>query len=427
MLTKFRQFLERRHNVRAHFWQSLANYIQAGGGMLLGIVLARLLEPAVFGEFVFITASLGFLMIPVSFSTAQLLISDAGKTQDLFERVWGLATLVCIVKSMLVVCFVAYWFWRGEATRAQVSTLVGIPMVFSDYLLALRYDLEGRGRFKPNFFAQAIDILIQAFISITLVLNGYGIFGLAWGGLVGVAVQFSYYSLLSGRNIAPLFLSPYLLLRQMQSGFWLWLGSLASGWYLRVDKILLGVFGGSTQLGLYNRAMNYGPVSHLLLNSLMTNASVRSFSVAQSFDAKRNLFLRTMTILLVAAGFNGVFWTVAADDIVPFIFGGQWQPAAPSFAILGWLGIPFSLVYGSAAVLYSQHQFKTIAILHLIGLVLMAVSFGTNLMLNTPSSFSTGIIVLGCMLITGFAMLVAALRSLSRSARFAYFDTSAVR
>jgi O-antigen/teichoic acid export membrane protein len=84
MLKNFRQVLARRQNIRAHFWQSLANYTQAGGGMLLGIVLARLLEPSVFGEFVSITASLGFLMIPVSFSTAQLLVSDAGKTPDLF-------------------------------------------------------------------------------------------------------------------------------------------------------------------------------------------------------------------------------------------------------------------------------------------------------------------------------------------------------
>jgi O-antigen/teichoic acid export membrane protein len=416
MLKNLRQVLARRQNVRAHFWQSLANYTQAASGMMLGVVLARLLEPSIFGEFVFITASLGFVMIPVSFSTAQLLISDAGKTPDLFKRVWGLATLVCIVKSILVVCFVAYWFWRGEAIRAQISGLVGIPMVFSDYLVALRYDLEGGGRFKPNFFAQVIDILVQASVSITLVLNGYGIYGLAWGGFIGTAVQACYYTLLSGRKISPALLPPSLLLRQMQSGFWLWLISLASGWYLRVDKILLGAYGGQTQLGLYNRAMNYGPVSHVLLNSLMTNASVRSFTIAQGFHAKRKLFFKTITILLAAAALNGMFWTLAADDIVPFLFGDQWRPAAPSFAILGWLGIPLSLVYGSSPILYSQHQFKTIAILHLVGLVLMVVLFGSNLVFHTPTSFSTGIIVLSCMLITGLAMFLAALRSLSKIA-----------
>jgi O-antigen/teichoic acid export membrane protein len=415
MFMQFRQFLAKRHNVRAHFWQSLANYTQAGGGMLLGIVLARLLEPAVFGEFVFITASLGFLMIPVSFSTAQLLISDAGKTPGLFKRVWGLATLVSVIKLILVTCFVLYWLYRGEHTRAHIATLVGIPAVFSDYLVALRYDLEGRGQFKPNFFAQAIDISLQACISIILVLNGYGIYGLAWGGVLGFVIQFYYYTALCGRRISLVILSPHLLFRQMRSGFWLWLGTLASGWFLRVDKILLGAYGGPTQLGLYNRAMNYGPISHILLNSLMTNASVRAFSITEDFGAKRRLFFRTLSILLLAAVTNGLFWMVAADKVIPFLFGNQWLPAAPSFAALGWLGVPFSLLYGSVSVLYSQQQFKTIAILHLSGLLLLAAALGVNVILYVPTSYSTALIVLGSMLTTGLAMFAASLSSLSRS------------
>jgi O-antigen/teichoic acid export membrane protein len=412
MLKNLRQVLARRHNVRAHFWQSLANYTQAGGGMLLGIVLARLLEPSIFGEFVFITASLGFLMIPVSFSTAQLLISDAGKTHDLFERVWGLATLVCIVKSMLVVCFVAYWFWRGEVTRAQISGLVGIPMVFSDYLVALRYDLEGRGRFKPNFLAQAIDILIQAFISITLVLNGYGIYGLAWGGLAATVVQGCFYIFVSQRNVSPLILPPSILTRQMHVGCWLWLGSLASGWYFRIDKILLGYFGSPVQLGLYNRAINYGPISHILLNSLATNATVRALSEQTDDTAKRRLFHKTMAILTVGGVVNGLFWTLTADSIVPLIFGSQWSGAVSAFQILGWLGVPYALAYGSSTLLLSTHRYSTIFFIHFAGLLSLVITMLLLAHFSCLDSYTASLAFISCLLLSGFVMLFAASKCL---------------
>jgi teichuronic acid exporter len=414
MLKHFRQVLARRQNVRAHFWQSLANYTQAAGGMLLGIVLARLLEPSVFGEFVFITASLGFLMIPVSFSTAQLLISDAGKTPDLFKRVWGLATLVCLAKAILMACFVAYWFYRGEYTRAHIAGLVGIPMVFSDFLVALRYDLEGRGHFKPNFFAQVIDISIQAGISIILVLNGYGIYGLACGGLIGTAVQACYYTLLSRRKIHPALLPPSLLFRQVQAGFWLWLSSVSSNWYSRVDKILLGHFGNTAELGYYNRAMNYGPVSHILLNSLMTNAAIRSLSCEQTAKRKRKLFFNSMALLLTAACGNGLFWYFFAEPLVPLVFGAQWQPAAKSFSVLGWLGVPYALLFGSAALLHSYSRYTAIALVQTASLILLVSFLWARGSGSILTSIDSAFIFCGSMMAGGLVMLILALRLLFR-------------
>jgi O-antigen/teichoic acid export membrane protein len=412
MLKNFRQVLARRQNIRAHFWQSLANYTQAGGGMLLGIVLARLLEPSVFGEFVSITASLGFLMIPVSFSTAQLLVSDAGKTPDLFTRVWGLTNVVCLVKALLVTCYVAYWFWSSNHTRAQIAALVGIPLIFSDYLTALRYDLEGRGLFKPNFLAQVLDTFAQASVSITLVLKGYGIYGLACGGLVGVVMQGCYYGILSGRDLSPKILPTSLLFRQMQTGFWLWLGNLASGWYFRIDKILLGFFASSTQLGLYTRAMNYGPVSHILLNSLATNATVRALSAQGCQAGKKHLFYKTIAILIGGGIINGIFWTFTAETLVPLVFGLQWSGAIPAFKVLGWLGVPYALAYGSSTLLLAVNRYSTICFVHLTGLLLMVISMVTLGYISCLDSYTASLAFTGSLVLSGLFMLYNATRSL---------------
>jgi teichuronic acid exporter len=413
MLTKFRTFLESRHNVRAHFWQTLANYTQAGGGMLLGIVLARLLEPSVFGEFVFITASLGFLMIPVSFSTAQLLISDAGKTPELFKRIWGLTNVVCILKALLVTCYVAYWFWSGNHTRAQIAALVGIPLVFSDYLITLRYDLEGRGLFKPNFLAQILDIFVQASVSITLVLKGYGIYGLACGAPVGMIAQGCFYGVMAKRDLSPTILAPALLLHQLRSGFWLWLGSLASGWYFRIDKILLGAFGSGAELGLYNRAMNYGPVSHILLNSLATNATVRALSMQSDRKRKMLLFRKTMGILIAGGIINGIFWTYAAASLVPFLFGSQWSGAVPAFEVLGWLGVPYALAYGSSTLLLAANKYSIVFFIHFSSLLMMIISMLTMAHLSCLDSYSASLAFTGSLAVTGFAMLLKAVQCLA--------------
>jgi O-antigen/teichoic acid export membrane protein len=137
LISKFRAFLGRRHNVRAHFWQTLANNTQSVGGMLLGIALARLLEPSVFGDFIAISATLMFLMIPASFSTAQLLVSDAGRTPDLFSRVLGMSVAVSALKFLILIGFLAFNFASGNLQSTLVGAIVGIPLVFGDLINAL--------------------------------------------------------------------------------------------------------------------------------------------------------------------------------------------------------------------------------------------------------------------------------------------------
>lgn len=372
--------------------------------MLLGIVLARLLEPEIFGKFAAINSMLMFLMIPASFSTAQLLVSDAGKSPDLFSKVLGMAMTVCCLKFVLLLAFIAFSILSGSQEAALVGAIVGTPMALADWINTLKSDLEGRGFFKPNFLVQTADLCTHATVAIVLVWHGWGVFGLALGGLAGFIPQAMLYVLLSDRRIAvPEFKIKDFTL-QFRSGFWLWLGSVASNWYSRIDKILLGHFGGTAQLGYYNRAMNYGPVSHILLNSLMTNATVRSLSIKESVREKRNLFLKTAIFVVSASLLNGAFWYFTAPTLVPMIFGAQWMGAVPAFQILGWLGVPYFLVYGTSTILYADKQFRTIALVHVAGIVLFCATLliaGANDLLGLQFA-SWAFLV--CMLTIGLLM-----------------------
>jgi O-antigen/teichoic acid export membrane protein len=372
--------------------------------MLLGIALARLLEPSVFGEFVAINATLMFLMIPASFSTTQLLVSDAGKTPDLFSRVLGMSVAVSTLKFLILMGFLAFNFFSGNLQTTLVGAIVGMPMVLADLINTLKSDLEGRGFFKPNFLVQWADLFAHASIAITLVWNGWGIYGLALGGLAGFIPQASLYLLLSDRKLAIPRFGLNEFRRQFRTGFWLWLGSVTSNWFSRIDKILLGHFGSPTQLGYYNRAMNYGPVSHILLNSLMTNATIRGLSTKESPKEKARFFLKIAAIVISAGVLNGIFWYFMAPSLVPWIFGKQWIGAIPAFQILSWLGVPYFLVYGSATILYAEKKFRVIAFVHCAGIITLIATFICTGINNFLKDTSACWLLLLCMFFTGGLM-----------------------
>lgn len=395
--------------MRAHFWQTLANYTQNAGGMILGIILARLLEPAIFGNFVLVGASLSFLMIPASFSTAQILVSDGGKTPGLFNRVLGMAAWVCLLKFVILTAFVGFFLAHGKSEQATIAVLIGLPMVLTDWFGVVRSDLEGRGFFYPNFLVQAANLVIQAAVTIALAWQGWGVYALALGPLAGFIPEALLYTVLTERKLYSPRLSLDGLKAQFRTGFWLWLGSVTSSWYSRVDKIFLGQLGGSIQLAFYNRAMNYGPVSHILLNSLMTNATIRGLITKTTIPEKRCLFQKTAIIVLAGGVANGIFWHLFSETLIPWIFGEPWRGSSPVFQVLGWLGVPYFLLYGSSTILYADNSFRAIAIIHLLGLSLFSIGAVCLSLTDQISATQIALLYLFVMFLAGSLMTLLAL------------------
>ena len=342
--------------------------------MLMGIILARMLNPTIFGEFVLITALIAFLMIPLSFSPAQLLISDCGRTPELFERVMGMTWLVTAVKLFALAGYIIWALTRKDPQAACVGLLVGLPTALGDWTNVIKSDLEGRGLFKPNFIVQGLQVTTHACVTVGLIWAGWGIYGLALGGFAAFLPSIAVYLASTDRSMINARLDKKIFIDLFRSGFWIWLGSISANWFSRVDKLMLGHWGGDAQLGLYNRATNYGPISHIALNSLMTNATVRALAGKKNLSEKKKLFFRTMGIVLAGGLANGLFWWIWAEPLVPIIFGEQWRAAIPSFQILGWLGVPYLLVYGSSTVLLAEKKFAAYAIIHAIGLMILAGS-----------------------------------------------------
>jgi O-antigen/teichoic acid export membrane protein len=409
MLSRFKSALQRRHNIRAHFWQSMANYVQMGGGLLLGIVLARMLQPDVFGEIVSISAFLAFAMIPLSFSASQVLVSDGGRTRELFERVVGMVWVISVAKLFVLAAYVTWALMNDSSERAVIAALVGLPLALADWLAVIRNDLEGRGLFKPNFYVQLSGLAIHAAVAISLVHAGYGIYGLALGGFVAFFPQFACYLLYTDRELGPRHVDKQIFHEQFSLGFWLWLNYIAAGWFCRIDKIFLGSYGGATQLGYYNRAFNYGPISHLALNSLVTNATVRGLATRPAGSERQRLFYRTMAVVVAGGICNGFFWWQCAPALVPLLFGQQWAPAIPAFRVFGWLSFVYVFTDGAATILLAEERYHIIALIRVFGLVLLLTCLVYSAWRGPLDAVGLSSLYLLATFITGLVMSFAAL------------------
>lgn len=374
MIDKLREILARRQHVRAHVWQSLASYSQTLGAMVLGVVLARLLSPEIFGQLAYITAVITVMTVPLNISSSQVLVTDGGKTPNLFPRVMGLTTITMASKLCIVVLFVVWQAVHGNTESAVVGFLVGVPAAMTDWLDVLRSDLEGRGYFKPNFIAQSTSLLVHAATAILLVLCGWGIYGLALASFAAFLPQIFTYLSASGRKPTNLTITRESLRSQIRVGFWLWLTSTCGSMLLKIDKVALGRYGGETQLGYYNRALNYSPFCMLAMGSLLTNASVVALRRQSGQQQRKKVFAKLAALMMAGAAINGLVLHYFSDPLVVWVFGPHWQGSIPVFQAFAWIGLAYVLYYLPMNVLLANDAYRALACGRVAGLFAFCVA-----------------------------------------------------
>jgi lipopolysaccharide exporter len=365
LINKIRLFFSRRHTIRTHFWQTTANYTQQIGGLALGIVLARILAPADFGQFAFASALALLCLMPLNWSLAVSLLATRCRDEALVRHAWNLAGWTFLAKLAVVLSLVVWFVAKGEPRMGLLVVLIGLPACSWEFINLLRAEVESEGNFKPHIFSALATVGFVLIINVPLALAGWGALALAAGGIPLAISQWFIYRRATTLDLhrRPGFTSVHR--NYFHEGIWQWLSSMTDQALGRLDKLFLGHWAGGAALGNYNRAFGYAPLSHLALSSLYTNPTIAALGLKSARRDKLALLGKSAALAGAAGLANGAFWWWFSDPVVVWVFGPQWESAIPVFQAMSGLALCYLLFYLPATVLYHKRWFKAIGLARL--------------------------------------------------------------
>ncbi len=372
-LHALRARLRERHTLRAHAWQSLANYAQQGFGLIFGIIMAHILTPADFGAFGFAAASVFLALLPAMWSLAPTLAARGGQTPENYQSAAGFGWCVVFLRLAIVATVCAVFFQRGQHQTAGLCLLMGIAESGRELNNVQRVYLEGQGNFKPNLLSATMGIAFCLGVAVPVSFLGWGPFALALPAVGCLLIDFFIYRHFSGRNI---FVKPTWSLRtgfRIES-FWLWLHATAEVTLMRLDSWFVGKFLGEQTLGYYNRAFGYAPISHMLLSSFVANPTVVGLARCETIVARRRLLLRTAAVILAGGFLNWVVFFLFARPIVLFVFGAKWESAVPLFQAYASLSLAYAFGFLPTTLMLSACRYREIGIIRISCVALFAIA-----------------------------------------------------
>lgn len=335
-------------------WSFLNTALSRFGTLLVGVALARLLGPDEFGTFavalVTLLAVLSFNELGVSLAIVRwerepdtivgtVNAISAGVSLLLFGAM--LATAPTVAKAL------------GAPDAAGIIQLMSISVVFSGVVAGPAALLQRRFRQRRRFVIDQIVTWSGAAVSLALAVEGLGASSLAWGRIVGTAVGVALF--LQATHPYRWRVDLSVVAQLLRFGLPLAGASIVVFAVGYVEQIAVGATLGATALGFFVLAFNLSSWPVNMFSHPLRSIAPAVFSRLQG-DPDRMVGSFTTLLRAVATVALPVCLVAAAaaPDIVRFVYGEAWAPAADVFRVLvlvAALRILFELSYDFLVVL----------------------------------------------------------------------------
>lgn len=304
------------------------------------IVLARLLDPNVFGLVAMVTSVIGIADLIRDFGLSSAAIQS--KTLSTDERTnlfW--VNLGFGAACTVVVALCAPFIQSIYDQAGLIPIIVSLSGVFllSGANTQFRADLTRSMRYGKLATADIASQVAGIAIAAALAVAGFGVWALV-GQQLTVAVVSLSMNAVSTRWLPGLPQRGVSLRRFFAFGSSLFATQTLTYLTKNVDNVALGIFSGPYQLGLYSRAYQLLMTPLNQINAPMTGVALPVLSKIQDDDERFSRYLDRAQ--LVACYLTASVFAVAAGVAGPLtlvLFGSQWAEVAPIFAVLAVGGI----------------------------------------------------------------------------------------
>lgn len=395
------------------YWVSLGQFLQMALALAVVPVATRYLGDEQFGVYSLASVLMYFVFLfnDLGLNTyfTREVARDTTAAQRWFANALGLK-LATLLPALLFLP--ALWLVPSLNDDARWAIVIfcgyGILSSFFQLSFAVFRAYERMG--YETFILVAEKIVISGF-GIALLVQGYGLLWFCGVFLVGGAVSLALSLFFIHKNFFPLKFSlepqfsRQLLRRALPFGLSMFLVNV----YDRVDILMLTAMTSASEVGLYAAAYKLLSLTNLvpmilvtaLFPALSREAALGSEEAARIFT-KGLKYLTFLALPMIAGAM------VLADELVVFMFGPEFQKAAPALQILSWVsGILFLNIF-LATLLTAANQQKKLVYVQICGLI---TNVSLNLILIPKYSFvgaalatlaTEGLVLAFCLL---FAMI----------------------
>lgn len=321
-------------------WMGALRAITRALALVKIAILARILLPAQFGIYGIATLVLGFLEMLTETGINIFLIQQKEKIDDYINSAWVVSIIRGFIIGLFIFIlapFIANYF--NSPNAKFILYLVSIVPVIRGFInpscIKYQKNLEFNKQFRYDSVIFFVDAIFAVALGIITKSENSLIYAMIISTTLEAILSFIYFS------PKPKFIfDKEKTLKVINRGKWITGAGIANYLFQNIDDIVVGRVMGAASLGVYQQAYKIStlPVSEV---GEVFNKVTFPIYVNLKEDKKRlkAAFVKTLLIICLLVIPFGIVVFKFPLEIINFVLGDKWLPAAPVLQLLAIYGV----------------------------------------------------------------------------------------
>jgi O-antigen/teichoic acid export membrane protein len=396
------QLVEQAQHVRATYpnlrkitanigWLLTDNMLRLMAALAVNAWVVRYLGPERYGDLSFALAFVTLFAPLATLGLNTIVVRDLVRRPDSEGETLGSAFALVAVGSSVTVMLVVITVLTLRPQDGLMHRLVLVLSISTSFQAFSVIDawFQSQVVSKYTVYARNVALVLSSFFRVGCILTQAPLtaFAVAYAvesGLYALALVIVYHHRSLGSKAMRVWQVRLSRVKSLLKDSWpLLLEGIAIMIYMRVDQTMLGQMlsgeQGRRELGLYSAAVRLSEIWYFVPTAVISSFFPTIVKSRELGEAEYHRRIQRLLNFLVLLSYGvAVPMTLMSGAIVRLLYGDEYRPAAPMFAILIWAGVWVSLGLVRSAVIQIENR----QILSLSASVLGAVSnVGMNLLL----------------------------------------------
>lgn len=311
-------------------WRFLERFGAQIVAFIVSIILARLLDPVVYGTVALVTVFTTILQVFVDSGFGMALVQKRNSDEIDFSTVFYFNIVICAF--LYLIMFILAPFIARFYDNEQLSLIIRIlslVLVVSGFKSIQSVYVAKHLMFKKFFFATLVGTVISAGVGIFMAYKGYGVWALIAQNLLNQGIDTIILWITVGWRPKRVF--SFKRLKSLFSFGWKLLASaLLDVGYNQLRALIIGKKYSAEDLAYYNRGEQIPNLAISNINNSIDSVLLPSMAIAQEDKQrvkqmlKRSISVSSFVLLPVMAGI-----AVTANSLVAVLLTEKWNAAIP--------------------------------------------------------------------------------------------------
>lgn len=316
------------------FWRLLERFGAHGVTLIVSIILARVLDPVLYGTIALVTVITSILQVFIDSGLGTALIQKIDADDEDFSTVFYFNFLVCLVLYLLLFLaapMISKFYDRQELT--PIVRVLGLLLIISGFKNIQGAYVARNLLFKKYFFATLGGTIVAAIVGIFMAYNGYGIWALVLQNLVNQFID-TVILWITVKWRPKLKFSFQKLKNLFTYGWKLLVSSLLDTVWRELSQLIVGKKYSSADLAYYNKGEEYPKFATTAINSSIDSVLLPVMSASQE-NAREVKNIARKSIMMSSF----IMWPImiglasCANNFVSVILTDKWLFAVPYLQI----------------------------------------------------------------------------------------------